>query len=201
MSTQIRDLRARIVPSLTRFPLFFPRLSTPPFFNIYPVCCISVDYRRSVFSYTVHVFVCICTRLFFKKNCWDAVCACASWCQIDPNVRFHFKVACGQTNGYKVVHRRKGKSVHTCIMYVYVSNVLAVMDGWVVCVSPCSIAPTFLADLRMLSSATLAASGIRWAGPGCGRRGHVDRRPWSWSCHDRPTNFLVLPTFAMFSAH
>jgi len=86
-------------------------------------------------------------------------------------------------------------------MYVYVSNVLAVMDGWVVCVSPCSIAPTFLADLRMLSSATLAASGIRWAGPGCGRRGHVDRRPWSWSCHDRPTNFLVLPTFAMFSAH
>lgn len=102
------------------FLCFFPRLSTPPFFNIYPVCCISVDYRRSVFSYTVLVFVCMCTRLF-KKNCWDAVCACASWCQIDPNVRFHFKVACGQTNGYKVVHRRKGKSVHTCIMYVYVS--------------------------------------------------------------------------------
>jgi hypothetical protein len=69
----------------------------------------------------------------------------------------------------------------------------------------CSLPPSLL--ICMLSSATLAASGVRWAAVRpAGVCGHVVSPPswsWSWSCpcHDQPTNFLVLPTFAMFSAH
>jgi len=82
------------------------------------------------------------------------------------------------TNGHKVVHRRKGKSVHTCIMYVYGRSmclcILAVMDGWMggrggrvaVCVSPCPL--PFFSLICILSSATLAASGVRWAGGAAG---------------------------------
>jgi hypothetical protein len=51
-------------------------------------------------------------------------------------------------------------------------------------------APTFLADLHVSN-----VGGERPEHP-------VGAVVWSRpSCHDRPTNFLVLPTFAEFSAH
>lgn len=55
--------------------------------------------------------------------------------------------------------------------------------------SPC-FAPTFLADLHV--SNVGGERHIQWG------RDVVWSRP---SCHDRPTNFLVLPTLAKFSAH
>ena len=67
-------------------------------------------------------------------------------------------------------------------MYVYV---LAAMDGWgCVCFCiPCSLPPFFLADLHAaISNVGGERHPVGWAGV--------------W-----PTNFLVLPTFAMFSAH
>lgn len=105
------------------FLCFLPRLST--------LFCLFFILRAAFpYIYTVHVSVCICTRLFcfvlfgFERS----LCIFIRVCQIDPNQRFHFKGACGQTNGSyiyskpaaKFVHRREGKSMHTCICHVYV---------------------------------------------------------------------------------
>jgi len=78
------------------------------------------------------------------------------------------------------------------------------MDGWAGwtggCVCFSMPATIFLADLHIIISNV--GGERRPVGRGCGRRGHVVRRPGPGrSCRDRPTNFLVLPTFAMFSAH
>lgn len=103
------------------FICFLPRLST--------LFCLLFLILRAAFPYIY------CSRLRMHMHEIVLFCSVRSRtqsvhlrvCQIDPNQRFHFKGACGQTNGSyiytpkpapKFVHRREGKSTHAAYMYL-----------------------------------------------------------------------------------
>lgn len=198
------------------FLCFLPRLST--LFCLFFILRAAFPYIYcSRLRMHMHEIVLFCSVLFgFERS----LCIFIRVCQIDPNQRFHFKGACGQTNGsyihtpndllQKLFIEEKGKvCIHVSVMCMSTTHLAMCLCSSAgrrmerFCAFLSSLPPSLL--ICLLSSATLAASGVRWAAvrPD-GVCGHVVCPPsWSWSCpcHDQPTNFLVLPTFAMFSAH